>query len=342
MKFLILEDYPGSELEAKWNDFVGRASYACAYTAPEFFKEPFWEGKNPFAVLVFDEGGEITGVATGLDVEGQINCGLEVRPQVSIRRDTDQRRFAAALAEALLEKSGKSGSLIRINSWEEIAGFERHGFEIKESEDHRRIVLLDLTVGAEEVFKGFSQSRRSDIRKAMRQKKVEVSELETEAELAELYEIHKAWCRAKQIEPDTWEMMQRFAALREGRRIFVAKHRGAVVAGSYFRMADRGVVEYAANNSQPEFLKYRPNDLIVWRAIEWACERGYTKFSMGGSHLFLRRFGGEVVSTYRYQLDRTFLKQHEKKEAVKKLVVRGYQALPDTARKKIKQIVGGE
>lgn len=340
MNFKILENYPDTKLESKWNDFVSRASYACAYTSPGYFKEPFWEGKNPFAVLAFDENEEIVGVATGLDFDGKIQCGLEVRPQVSVRKDSDRREVAKALSKGLLEKSGETGSLIQINTWERIEELEDYGFEAKRSDGPMQIVMLDLTAGADEIFKGFSQSRRSDIRKAMRQKKIEVSQLETLEELAELYEIHKDWCATKEVEPDTWEQMQCCLRLRENRRMFVAKHEGKVIAGSYFRMAEKGVVEYAANNSNPEFLKFRPNDLLVWRSIEWACENDYTKYSMGGSHLFLRRFGGEVVSTYRYQLDRSFLKQHEKKEAVKNFVLKKYQSLPDSTKKKIKQIVG--
>lgn len=340
MNFKVLEKYPDKELEAKWHAFIEQASFACGYTSPTYFKEPFWEGKNPFAILAFDETEQIIGVATGLDFEGKIVCGLEVRPQISIKRGANQRQVAETLSKGLLEKSGETGALIQINAWEKIEGFEDLGFQMKESEGSAQIVLLDLKPGADEVFKGFSQSRRSDIRKAMRQKKIEVSPLETETELKELYEIHKDWCRRKETEPDTWEMMKSCLTLTESQRIFIAKSEGRVIAGSYFRMARKGVVEYAANNSKPEYLKFRPNDVIVWSAIEWACKNGYTKFSMGGSHLFLRRFGGEVVSTYRYQLDRTFLKQHEKKEAVKNFVIKKYQALPDSTRKKIKQIVG--
>lgn len=342
MIYKLLEKYPDKHLEAKWNEFVERASYACAYTSPGYFREPLWEGKNPFAVLTFNEEDQITGVASGLDFQGQIVCGLGVRPQVSIRRDADQKMVAENLSKGLLEISGETGSLIKINTWEKIEGFEQFGFEVKASEGHEQIVMIDLSIGADEIFKGFNKSRRNNIRRTIRRKKISVSPLETITELEELYEIHKAWCRSKGHEADTWEEMKTCFDLHENRKIFVAKHEGKVIAGSYFRMAPKGVVEYAANNSNPEYLKLYPNDLLVWRALEWACENGYSKFSMGASHPFLRYFGGEVVSTYRYQLDRTFLKQHEKKEAVKNFVIKKYQALPDSTRKRIKKIVGRE
>jgi hypothetical protein len=61
---------------------------------------------------------------------------------------------------------------------------------------------------------------------------------------------------------------------------------------------------------------------------------------MGGSHLFLRRFGGTPVSSYRYQLDRTFLQKHRKKEAIADFAIKTYQSLPVETRRRIKKILG--
>jgi len=71
-----------------------------------------------------------------------------------------------------------------------------------------------------------------------------------------------------------------------------------------------GVMEYAANSSLESALHLRPNDLLHWRAIEWACGEGLTKYSLGGAHLFLRKFGGEVVPTTRHRLDRSAFRRY--------------------------------
>jgi len=57
-------------------------------------------------------------------------------------------------------------------------------------------------------------------------------------------------------------------------------------------------------------LHLRPNDLLHWRAIEWACAEGLTKYGLGATSLFLRKFGGEVVPTTRHRLDRTLFRRH--------------------------------
>jgi len=57
-------------------------------------------------------------------------------------------------------------------------------------------------------------------------------------------------------------------------------------------------------------LHLRPNDLLHWRAIEWACAEGLTKYGLGATSLFLRKFGGEVVPTTRHRLDRSLFRRH--------------------------------
>lgn len=341
MNWEIITEYPSPELERKWLDLMPDSTFPCCYTSPNFFKEPFWTNQNPFAVLILDDEKTVVGAVTGLYKQKQIICGLAVRPQVTISKRADQKRIASAIRESFLDLSKKDAEMFIVHSAEPIEGFKEMGFREKIASGSEQVVRLDLSKGADTVFKNFSQSRRADLRKAMRENRVQVSQLQTESELAELYKIHINWCAAKQITPDSWEMMQKIFDLRdESHRIFIAKHDGKVIAGSYFRFLKGGLFEYVANNSMPEFRHLRPNDLLVWKAIEWACDEGFQLCSLGASHLFLRRFGGEIVSSYRYALDLTFLKRHQKKEAIKALALKTYQSLPMTAREKIKRIAG--
>ena len=339
MKSEIITTYPELLLEQKWFDFMPVSTYPSHYTSPGFFKEPFWINQNPFAVLVLDEE-KIIGVATGLKKGKQIVCGLDSRPQISISKHADRKEIIKILADGLLNLAGNEAELLTVHCAEQIKEFTELGFCEKKATGASKVLVLDLTKGADAVFRNFSQSRRSDLRKAMRENQVEISQIETEGELAELYKIHVAWCERKQIVPDTWEMMQTIFANRDYHRIFIAKHNGKVIAGSYFRFYPKGIFEYTANNSMPEYQNLRPNDLLVWKSIEWACEQGFSLYSLGGSHLFLRRFGGFEVSGYRYQLDRTFLKKYERKESFRDFAIKTYQSLPISAKQTIKRIAG--
>ncbi|HXG85705.1 MAG TPA: GNAT family N-acetyltransferase [Pyrinomonadaceae bacterium] len=341
MRWEIITDYPNAGTEKKWFDFMPVSTYPSHYTSPGFFIEPLWENQNPFAVLVFDED-EIAGVLTGLHKGTKIICGLEVRPQVSIAENGDSKAIGAAFAEALLTKAKNNGELINVNYAGKIGGFEEAGFSVKKAAGTYEVMMLDLSDGADAVFKNFSQSRRSDLRKAMRENKIRVSQVENLEELAEFYEIHVAWCGRKQNAPGSWEMMKQAYSQTDYQRIFIAKYDGKIIAGSHFRFYRKSLIEYSANHSIPEYQRLRPNDLIVWKSIEWACEQRIPRYSMGGSHLFLRRFGGAPVSSYRYQLDLTFFKKHRKKEAVTNFAIKTYQSLPVETRRKIKKILGKE
>lgn len=339
MRFEILTEYPESELEQKWKEFLPASTYSSHYTSPGFFKMPFWEGKNPFVVLVLD-GEKVVGVTCGLNENKKIDSGIEVRPQVSFAKDTDEKAVAKTMFEGLKEVGGDDGEFITLHSMEKIEAFEDLGFNVKKAEGSFEVIMLDLSVGSEEIFKEFSQSRRSDIRKAMRQGKVQISQVETLEELEELHKIHIDWCKFKEVEPDTWEQFVTAWEQKDYMRIFIAKTEGKIIAGSYFRFFEGTLVEYAANNSIPEYRKLRPNDLLVWNAIEWSCENGFSHFSMGGSHLFLRRFGGYMMASYRYQFDRTLFKKHAAKEAISEMAIKTYQSLPDSARQKLKRVLG--
>lgn len=340
MRYEILTEYPGEELEDKWHDFLPDSTYPSHYTSPGFFKMPYWENQNPFAVLVLDNNEKVVGVACGLNENKQINVGLEVRPQVSFAKNADEQEVAKTMFEGLKVAGGNDGEFITLHSISKIQAFEDLGFNSKKAKGSFEVILLDLSEGSEEIFKNFSQSRRSDIRKAIRQGKVKISELETLEELEELHKIHVDWCKVKKVEPDTWEQFVLAWEQKDYKIILIAKAEGKVVAGSYFRFYKNALVEYAANNSMPEYRNLRPNDLLVWRAIEWSCENGFSHFSMGGSHLFLRRFGGNVVASHRYQFDRTLFKKHAAKEAISGLAIKTYQSLPDSTRQKIKKVLG--
>lgn len=338
MKFKIITDYPDPATLEAWEEFLGDSSYQTHYTTPNFFTDPYIRGER-FALLAIEDE-KITAVLTGVDNGTSIVSGLPVRPQVIFRKGCDHLTAVNSLKQGLFEKGGNALELIDFHTWEPVNDIEELGFRIRLCTGDDSIIMLDLSKRADEIFKGFSQTRRNEIRKELKKDLVEIRELETDGQIKELYEIHKDWNARKGNDPDPFEDFEKAMKQRENRKVFVAVHEGKIVAGSYYRFCQGGVVEYAANNSLPEFRHLRPNDLLGWHAIQWACAGGFTHFSMGGSHLFLRRFGGEEFSAFHYRLDRTFFKRHEVKESLKRFAVKTYKSLPDSTRKKIKQTLG--
>lgn len=334
--FQIVTETPNVDLDARWSDFLANASFATHYITPDFFIDPFAGRGKRFAVLA-KQNDRIDAVVTGIKASGKVVAGMAVRPQTAFRAGTDRAGAAAALIAGLGELAGNSVDLITFHSWEAIDGIGREGYQHEVAKDASQVVMLDLGKGADALFREFSERRRTDLRKTMKQELLEVKQLETEAELAELYDIHKVWNAQKGFTPDSFEAFRGILGSKH-RAVFIALNDGKIVAGTFLRFCEGGVVEYAANNSLGEYQKLRPNELLGWRAIEWACSNGFKRFSLGASHTFLARFGGELVASHRYQLDRTLFKRHQTRERATRMALRAFQSLPESMRKRIKAV----
>ncbi|MGD9587802.1 MAG: GNAT family N-acetyltransferase [Pyrinomonadaceae bacterium] len=333
-KYVILTDAPMGETLAVWDELMRNCPYATQFTTPDFFTDPFVGGGERFAVLAF-ENSRAVGVVTGLRNGGQIRCGLPVRPQSAFRDGIDKQEIFARFWDGILEFGDPEIDLVDIYSWEPIGGPLPSGFVESKCEGGDRVVMLDLTKGPEALFRDFSTRRRTQLRKVERTGKVQVKTLETASELAELYAIHCLWNEKKGIASEGIEV---FSGMLESpsRIVLIAKFEGKIIAGTYLRFCENGIVEYAANNSLDEFQHLHANELLGWRAIEWACERGFTKFSLGASHPFLSRFGGEVVAGYRYRADRSFLRMHTNRERFAAFASGAFGMLPASIKRSLK------
>ena len=338
MKHIVLTSRPDAPLAAKWNTFLADARLATHYVTPNYFIDPYVRGDR-FAVLAVDGRVSITAVATGVVNNESIMSGLAPRPQMVFRNRVDRNRATTALMNGIDEINAGRPRLIEMHSWDVIDRAVEKGFAEHLSRPENSVVMLDLSIGADATFKKFSQTRRSEIRKAERENLVEIKEIETFIEQEALYRIHCEWNARKGNRPDTFEQMKTAIAQRDNRRVFIAKVDGKTVAGSFYRFCPGGVVEYAANFSLPEYQKLRPNDLIGWHAIQWACSKGFSHFSMGGSHLFLRRFGGEVMTTYRYTRDDRPFGVQRLKSSVREFGVETYRRLPENVRAGVRRVL---
>ncbi len=337
MKHIVLTSPPDNGLAGKWNAFLADAPFATHYVTPNYFADPYIRGEK-FAVLAVEDNDKIAAVMTGVFDREKIISGLFSRPQMVCGNGADRERAITALLDGVNELGNKT-KLIEIYTWEKIPEFAGHAMQIRPSNNETSVVIIDLSIGPDAIFANFSQTRRNELRKVIRQGLVEVKALETDRELVELYKIHCDWCSRKGNRADTFEQMRIAAFDQENRRVFIAKTEGKVIAGSFYRFAPGALMEYAGNFSMPEYQKLRPNDLIGWRAIEWACSSGISLFSMGGSHLFLRRFGGEIMTTYRYRRDQSRFHLYDLRENALEFGLETYRRLPANIRLGMKKVL---
>lgn len=339
---VILHSFPDPPLEALWREMLQRLPLPSHYTSPEFFREPYFEGRSPFAVLAAAGDGAhsvVHGVMTGFHDGAAVSCGLETRPQLQIEPGASGQTVDA-LRRGLEEEAGNA-ELVTLYSWSTgpLDALLADGFR---RTTMGSIPVLDLSVGIDKVQQQFERKRRTAIRLATKSG-VEAGLATGPDDYREFCEMYRSWCDAKKIACSSLEMEQQ-ALIETGdsRRLFVARYQGRIIAGSVFRFYPGGLFEYSRNCSLPEFQQYRPNDLLLLRGMEWACSQGYRTMSMGASHRFLRAFGGEMTPVYRYRSDRTWLRKHDRKEQLLQWGAATVSRLPERWETAVRKILRKE
>lgn len=333
MKWTVVRQYPEPAVKQSWDEFLTRADYPAYYVSPDYFREPFFRDKNPFAVLAWD-GACVVGVLVGLHEGGQVTSGLLSRPQVCFDKSADKASVSECLVEGVMSEAGDAG-LLTIFTWSEIDWFVEHGFRHLQEQG---VVMLDLTRGADDVFKDFSANRRTNVRKAIK-KGLEVSIATTKEEFRAYYDIYVDWSKRKGLEYTSYEVMEEALMLTDFRKLFLARFNGAIVAGVVIRMHPTGTIAYAANSSIEASLSLKPNDVLHWRVIEWACKEGYKRYNLGGTHLFLRKMGGTIIPSHRYRIDRTLLHRFDIEEALRMGTSRLFHAMPDKVQETVRRVL---
>jgi hypothetical protein len=338
--FLILHEFPCPDVEKAWRDCLSRVETPAHYNCPEFFKEPVWTGKRPFAVLALDRGCVI-GVLTGLHEGNQVVSGLQSRPQICVDITTDAATALRSLARGLLTEAG-SANLVTTYTWSSLplTAFESFGFRCRAFEGN---IVLDLTKGPGALFKEFHASRRKNIRYAIKNG-VEVSEAKTAEDVETFYQNHLKWrltTRKKIWTPEIPRKVFEQRFLQPGSfRFILARYSGNVIASIILRFCPGGLIEFSNHSSLDEYLHLKPNDLLQWKGIEWACNEGFRSCSLGGAHTFHTRFGGTLMSIARYRADRTWLHQYDLQEAAMDTARKSFRRLPEPVQKIARRILG--
>jgi len=340
MSFKILREFPSPELERAWRDYLARVEFASHYESPEYFLEPLWAEKQRFAILAF-ENDRVVGALTGMHAGKNVTCGLPARPQINVDPAADTGAALGTLLEGLMAETASS-ELVSVYTWSflKLSPFAARGFQCQELSGN---VVLDLTQGAEALFKQFPKDRRRNIRFAEKNGVV-ISEIITPQDIADAYAVHSAWRQTERkvvhARKRSLEDYEKVVNLKGNRLLLLARVEGKAVAVNSFRYYPGGLFESSANSSLDEFIHLKPNDLLQWRGIEWACSHGLRRHSLGGSHPFLLRFGGTVIPILRYRLDRTFLHRHDLRDTVQGVGRRIVGKLPPFMEDGIRKLAG--
>jgi serine/alanine adding enzyme len=171
--------------------------------------------------------------------------------------------------------------------------------------------LLPLTADAEEVWSALRKPVQRQIKKAQ-SLGVQVRVARQREAMAHYYRLHlQTRCKKHGMpaQPQRFflEVWDRFAA-SETLQLLLAEYQGAIIAGMIVFAAGT-TVRYAYGASDEAYLHLAPNNLLMWRAIQWGCAQGYHLLDMGrtardnaGLMEFKRRWGAhkEPLPYYYY------------------------------------------
>lgn len=246
------------------------------------FHHPAWThlladayGFKPFVLGLNDAG---RGLAVGL-------------PVVEVRRGSRRRWVSLPFTDICppLTNGGEEGSLAEmlerarlaagVASLEVRAALAGAGTEAEAALLH----VLPLQADADAVAATFRPSVRRNIRAAQRSDAV-VRIASSEPDLTErFYKLHVDVRRrlGLPVQP------LRFFRLLWSRmvcpglgRVFLVDVGEETVAAAVFLAWNRSVV-YKYGASEPRYWPLRPNNLLFWEAIKWACESGYERLDFG-------------------------------------------------------------
>jgi serine/alanine adding enzyme len=177
------------------------------------------------------------------------------------------------------------------------------GFQIS---DHFSTHVLDLAE-PDIVWKKFdSKSVRWAIRKAKKDGVIiregsRVNDLET------FYKLNLKTKRRLGVPGHPFDFLHNvYDNMRNLTKLYLAEYQGNVIAG-IMNLEFKDTILYGYAASDREYLIHRPNDLLLWIAIEEGCRLGYKHFDFGktskdeeGLFRFKKHWGGEERKLWYY------------------------------------------
>lgn len=255
----------------------------------EIFHHPAWSqlmaecyGYRPFVVGLPDPKGDL---AAGVPLM-EVNSPITGKRWVSLPfSDFCQPLYTDESALRELTEG-----IIRLANHDKISKLELRGTypetpALGANSEHV-IHVIDLNPDEKVVWKKIHDMHRRNIKVAY-ENNVKIIQGETVQHLEEFYQLHLLTRRRQGVPIQPWKFFRRMKELfldRELGFLLLAYKDQQCIGGAVF-LHWKSTLTYKYGASRDEGLKYRPNNLIMWTAIQKGCENGFTHFDMGRTDL---------------------------------------------------------
>ncbi|MFH1249422.1 MAG: peptidoglycan bridge formation glycyltransferase FemA/FemB family protein [archaeon] len=174
-------------------------------------------------------------------------------------------------------------------------------------QDFVETIEVDLTKPIEKLKNALDKDARWGINKAIKEG-LTVKEAD-EKEVKEFYEIYREMCKRNEIKMHDLNEIILNNPPSYNRKIFVCKKGNKIISGvSITENKTNGIISLYVNASNPEYLKFQPNNLLYWSIIEHGKRINAKTFDLGGYdataekgsktyeiNRFKERWGGKIV-----------------------------------------------
>ncbi len=164
--------------------------------------------------------------------------------------------------------------------------------------------ILDLKKPLNDIWKSFDKKVRNSIRKAEKNNVKVVKG--TRKELEEFYRLYLKTMKKLGSPPHSFDFFDNvFKFCSKNVKLFFAESDNKKIAASIFFLHEKKIY-YWKNVSDANYLHLRPNDLILFRMIEWGKRKNYESLDFGrarmhtGGFLFKKRWGGKMYELKYY------------------------------------------
>jgi lipid II:glycine glycyltransferase (peptidoglycan interpeptide bridge formation enzyme) len=278
--------------ECLWRDFVSDHPRGNLFHTPEMFqvftqakgyRPEIWatvDGHSGILALLLPVhitlvGGLLSGLTTRSVVHGSILCQAGPRGQEALGQ--------------LLEAYGKSVSgrslFTELRNHYDLDGLQSllqsYGYAYEEHLNY----LIELNRPPEEILQSISPKTRNRIRRGLREKQVEISEVTNRGEMAQWHATLKRTYEEAHVPLADYSLFEAaFDILYPKGRVkfLLAQVHGVTAACSMLLLYKDSIYAWYGGTDRAHS-QHRPNDMLNWHILEWGANHGYRQYDFGGA-----------------------------------------------------------
>jgi len=142
--------------------------------------------------------------------------------------------------------------------------------------------ILALCQSEEEAFRKFRDSTKRNIKKALKEG-VKVKIYDSLASIMEFYRLNSITRKQHGLPPQPFiffkNVYDHIISKNLGFVILASIHEESIAGAIFFHFGEKAIYKYGA--SQPRYQHLRANNLVMWEAIRWYCQKGVKHLCFG-------------------------------------------------------------